>query len=96
MGVLPIWNDYFIHGVTIASFGSPFATGGDMELAGVSRGFYHYAPFMIPAAFQAVSGMSGLALSTSLLLPLGLLIAAFGELCVCCKVRGAACSAYSL
>jgi hypothetical protein len=79
MGVLPIWNDYFIHGVTIASFGSPFASSIDMELAGESRNFYHYAPFMIPAAFQTVSGMAGLALSTSLLLPLGLLIAALGS-----------------
>ncbi|MGO9532057.1 MAG: hypothetical protein ACLP3B_12895 [Syntrophobacteraceae bacterium] len=78
-GYLPVWSDYFIHGVTIASFGSPFATGVNMEIAGTSRGFYHYAPFMIPAAFQTVSGMSGLALSTSILLPLGLLIAAFGS-----------------
>ena len=78
-GVLPVWSDYFIHGASIASFGSAFATGTDMELAGVSRGFYHYSPYMIPAAFQVVSGMSGLALSTSLLLPLGLLIAALGS-----------------
>ncbi|MBC7488794.1 MAG: hypothetical protein H7240_00895 [Glaciimonas sp.] len=78
-GVLPIWSDYFLHGVTIASLGSIFASGVDMELAGVSISFYHYAPFIIPAAFQAVSGMSGLALSTSFLLPMGLLIAAFGS-----------------
>jgi hypothetical protein len=77
-GILPIWSDYFIHGETIASFGSPFATGANMELAGESPPFYHYAPFMLPAAFQIVSGMSGLALSTSLLLPLGLLIGALG------------------
>lgn len=78
-GILPIWSDYFLHGVTIASLGSPFASVIDMELAGVSISFYHYAPFIIPAAFQAVSGMPGLALSTSLLLPLGLLVAAFGS-----------------
>lgn len=77
-GLLPVWSDYILHGVTIASFGSPLTFGGDMELAGVSRPFYHYVPFMIPAVFQAVSGMSGFAISTSLLLPLGLLIAAFG------------------
>jgi hypothetical protein len=88
MGVLPIWSDYFIHGVTIASFGSPFSNGVDMELAGVSRGFYHYAPFMIPAAFQTVSGMSGLTLSTSLLLPLGLLIAAFGSYAFAVELGG--------
>jgi hypothetical protein len=77
-GVIPIWSDYFLHGITISSFGSPFSYGFDMELAGTSQIFYHYAPFMIPAAFQGISGMSGFALSTSLLLPLGLLIAAFG------------------
>jgi hypothetical protein len=78
-GVFPLWSDYFIHGITIASFGSTFSTGTDLELAGGSRYFYHYAPFMIPAAFQGISGMSGLALATSMLLPFGLLIAAFGS-----------------
>lgn len=77
-GVIPIWSDYLLHGITISSFGSPFSNGLNMELAGTSQIFYHYAPFMIPAAFQSLSGMSGFALSTSLLLPLGLLIAAFG------------------
>ena len=78
-GILPIWSDYFLHGVTIASLGGMFTSGIDMELAGVSISFYHYAPFVIPAAFQEVSGISGLALSTSVLLPLGLLIAVFGS-----------------
>jgi hypothetical protein len=78
-GVLPIWSDYFLHGVNIASFGSPFSIGGDMELAGISHAFYHYAAFVISAAFMTVSGMSGLALSTSVLLPLGLLIAVLGS-----------------
>lgn len=87
-GVLPIWNDYYIHGITIASFGSPFSLGSDMELIGVSRIFYHYAPYMIPAAFQAVSGLSGLALSTSLLLPFGLLIAAFGSYAFAVELGG--------
>lgn len=87
-GELPVWSDYFLHGVIIASFGSPFAAGVDMELAGASRGFYHYAPFMIPAAFQTVSGMSGLALSTSFLLPLGLLIAAFGSYAFAVELGG--------
>jgi hypothetical protein len=77
-GALPIWSDYFLHGVTISSFGGPFASGTDMELPGVSRVFYHYAPFMLSAAIQPVSGQSGLALSTSVLLPLGVLIAAMG------------------
>ena len=87
-GVLPIWSDYLIHGVTISAFGSPFATGTDMEWVGVNRIFYHFAPFMLPAAFQAVSGMSGLALSTALLLPLGLLIAAMGSYVLAVELVG--------
>ncbi len=87
-GVLPNWSDYFIHGVTIASFGSPFVSAVDMELVGVSRSFYHYASYMIPAAFQTISGMSGLALSTSLLLPLCLLIAAFGSYAFAVELGG--------
>jgi hypothetical protein len=78
-GVLPIWSDYYLHGITLASFGSPFANGSDLEMAGISRFLYHYTSFVIPASFQAVSGMSGLALATSLHLPLGLLIAALGS-----------------
>lgn len=77
-GALPIWSDFFLHGVTISSFGGPFASGIDMELPGVARVFYHYAPFLIPAAFQPVSGLTGLALSTSVLLPMGVLTAALG------------------
>jgi hypothetical protein len=87
-GVLPIWSDYLLHGVTISAFGSPFATGTDMEWVGVNRIFYHFAPFMLPAAFQPVSGMSGLALSTALLLPLGLLIAAMGSYVLAVELGG--------
>lgn len=87
-GVLPIWSDYFLHGVTIASLGSPFASGVDLELAGVGIGFYHYAPYIIPAAFQTVSGTTGLALATSLLLPLGLLIATLGSYAFAVQLGG--------
>lgn len=87
-GVLPIWSDYLIHGVTISAFGSPFATGTDMEWVGLNRIFYHFAPFMLPATFQAVSGMSGLALSTALLLPFGLLIAALGSYVLAVELGG--------
>ena len=96
LGILPITSDYFIHGITIATFGSPFATGGDMEVAGVSRIFYHYAPYVIPAAFQTVSGMSGLALSTSLLLPLGLIIGAFGVYTFATELSGRATGSVAL
>jgi hypothetical protein len=77
-GTLPIWSDFFLHGVTISSFGGPFAIGTEMELQGVGRVFYHYAPFLLPAAFGPVSGLTGLELATSMLLPLGLMVAAMG------------------
>jgi hypothetical protein len=77
-GILPIWSDYYLHGITIASFGSPFANGGDLEMVGIRRFLYHYTSFVIPASFQAISGISGFSLATSLHLPLGLLIAALG------------------
>jgi hypothetical protein len=95
-GVFPIWSDYFIHGITIATFGSPFATGGDMEIAGARLIFYHYAPFVIPAAFQTISGMSGLELSTSLLLPLGLIIAALGIYTFATEIGGRAIGSVTL
>jgi hypothetical protein len=87
-GVLPIWSDYFLHGVTISAFGSPFATGMDMELAGVNRVFYHYASFMLPSAVQAVFGISGLALSTAFFLPFGLLMAALGSYVLAVELGG--------
>lgn len=95
-GVLANWSDYFMHGITLASFGSPFVSGVDMELVGVSRAFYHYAPYMIPAAFQPLSGMSGLALSTSFLLPFGLLIAAFGSYAFAVELGGRLAGLFAL
>lgn len=88
MGALPMWSDYFLHGITISAFGSPFAMGGDMQLVGVKLDFYHYASFIFSAAFQSVSDMSGLALSTSLLLPLGLFIAALGSYAFAVEIGG--------
>ncbi|WP_143684527.1 hypothetical protein [Variovorax sp. KK3] len=87
-GVLPIWSDYFLHAVTIASFGGPFSIGGDMELAGASRGFYHYAPFVIPAAFQAVGDYTPLALSTAVLMPMGVLMAVIGGYALATELAG--------
>ena len=95
-GVLPNWSDYFMHGITLASFGSPFVSGVDMELVGINRAFYHYAPYMIPAAFQPISGMSGLALSTSFLLPCGLLIAAFGSYTFAVELGGRLAGLFAL
>jgi hypothetical protein len=77
--VLPAWVDYFIHGNTIVSFGDPAAArSGDIMLADAPRIFYHYAPFILPAALSQISGLCGLGLATAILLPLGLLIGMMG------------------
>lgn len=77
-GALPIWSDYFLHGISISSFGGPFANDTELETYGVGLSFYHYAPFMLPAALQPFVDATPLAIATSLLLPLGLLVAALG------------------
>lgn len=71
-GVLPVWIDYFIHGGMISSFGDPLAQGAQsIELAGMPRPFYHYASYLIAAAFAQPLDLPGLPLATSLWLPLG-------------------------
>lgn len=87
-GVLTTWVDYYLHGETISSFGSRFALGGDIEVAFASRPLYHYASFLLPAALQEVTDLSGLALATSFLLPMGLLIAAMGCYALAVEVGG--------
>lgn len=77
-GTLPVWSDYFLHGLFIESLGSPLAQGGDPELVGAGRIFYHYAPYTIPAVLERFSGLNGLQLATAVMLPLGLLVGALG------------------
>jgi len=79
-GVLPAWSDYYIHGMEIAQFGDPNAVGrGDLLLVGQPLVFYHYGIYMLPATLMRITGLPGLALATSILLPLGLLLGAFGS-----------------
>ncbi len=77
--ILQVWDDYFIHGMVVASFGDPRATwAGDIMLSGSPQAFYHYGIFMLPAALQPVTGLCGLGLATAVMLPLGLLVGLFG------------------
>lgn len=72
LGVLPVWIDYLIDGGVISSFGDPLAQGAQsIELAGFPRPFYHYASYMMPAAFAQPFDLPGLPLATSVWLPLG-------------------------
>jgi hypothetical protein len=87
-GHLPAWSDYFIHGVTIAEFGSPFALGGDSMLVGAPRVFYHYASFLLPAAIMQTTGTPGLTLATANLLPKGLWIGGLGLYVMVTQIAG--------
>lgn len=95
-GPLPIWNDYYIHGVTITSFGSPYSMATDMEVAGMARGFYHYAAFMLPAALLPVTHGSGLQLATTVLMPLGLLVGGMGLYALGAALGGSRCALLAL
>ena len=78
-GTLAAWSDYFVHGTLIASFGDPLALrAGDIMLPGAPRPFYHYAPFMLPAALSEVTNLPGLGLATAVLLPLGIFVGLCG------------------
>lgn len=86
---LPAWFDYFAHGTITASFGGTFLSSvGDIMLPGVDRVFYHYGSFMLPAALSEISGLSGLALATSILLPLGLLVGLCGLFALAAELAG--------
>ncbi|HEX7052602.1 MAG TPA: hypothetical protein VF211_01555 [Burkholderiales bacterium] len=73
-GVMTTWTDQFIHAAHLSQFGDPRAAGaGAMELAGTPRPLYHYASYLLPAAFARPLDLPGLPLATSLWVPLGFL-----------------------
>jgi hypothetical protein len=88
-GALAGWLDLYLHGTVIASFGDPLAIArGDIFLADAHRPFYHYGPFMLPAALLPSTGLPGLGLATAILLPLGLLTAALGTYAFAAELAG--------
>ncbi len=73
-GVLTTWVDQFIHGGVISQFGDPRAAGRELiELADVPPAPYHFATYILPAAFAWALDVPGLPLATSLWTPLGFL-----------------------
>src|SRR5207247_10669207 len=70
-GLLPAWIDYFIHGGMISHFGDPRAARQSIYLVDFPAGAYHYASYLLPAAFAVPLDLPGLPLATSLWLPLG-------------------------
>lgn len=84
-GVLATWTDQFIHGAAISQFGDARAAGRQaIELAGQPLPLYHYASYMLPAAFAWPLDLPGLPLATSLWVPLG-----FFTLCAAIYALGA-------
>lgn len=75
--VLPAWTDYYIHGSVVANFGSPIAAGrGDIMMSGSPVTFYHYGYYQLAAALMGAVDATGLTISTAILLPVGLFLAA--------------------
>lgn len=86
-GRLNIWNDYYLHGVTLESLGGRFAYGGSFEIVGeaISK-YYHYVPFMFASVVMSLQGMDGFTAALSVLLPQGLLICALGIFVLCAQL----------
>lgn len=94
---LHAWSDYYIHGITINSFTNNFLIGhGDPYLVDTSKRFYHYASFVIAGATIPISGLSALATSTSILLPLGLLVGIWGLYALALELGGRLVAAVSI
>jgi len=78
--LLPAWIDYFIHGGTISQFGDPRSFAHlSYDLADSPLRLYHYASYMLPAAFAEPLDQPGLLLATSVWLPLGFLTMCAGS-----------------
>lgn len=90
-GVLPAWQDYFIHGGVISQFGDPRALGRQsIYLADFPSSFYHFASYAGAAALAWPLDLPGLALSTSAWLPLGFLAMSAGAIALGQRLAGAA------
>jgi hypothetical protein len=71
-GVLKTWTDQFIHGSVISQLGDPRAAGRHaIQLVDLPIPLYHYASYVLPAAFAAPLDLAGLTLATSVWVPLG-------------------------
>jgi hypothetical protein len=78
-GIAPVWSDYFIHGAQINQFGARLATGrSSFVLSDQPADFYHYAPYMLPAAVSSLVDLPGVAMAASVLFPYGVLLLSFG------------------
>ena len=90
-GRLPAWIDYFLHAGVISQFGDMRATGrGAIWLADSPGVLYHYASYMLPAAFALPLDQPGLPLATSVWVPIGFLSLAAATYTLGVTLAGAA------
>lgn len=77
--LLAAWIDYFVHGGIISQFGDAraFLRGG-IFLADYPPLPYHYASYMLPAAFAGALDLPGFPAATSIWLPVGFLTMCLG------------------
>ena len=88
-GVFFAWIDYFVHGSVISQFGDPRSVRGSVFLADQALFLYHYASYMLPAAFAGLADQPGLALATSFWLPMGVLAMCAGAYVLGAELGGA-------
>ena len=74
--VFRVWTDVFIHAREISAFAQAhgLATIEDIKLAGVIAPVYHFAPYMMPAAFDAMTRTSAVDAYAAFQLPFGILL----------------------
>jgi hypothetical protein len=78
-GRLDFWVDILVHAGTLAQFASPGAVGRGMVLvADMPLRLYHYASYMPPALFTALTGTPPLDAAVLVWIPLGVLIMTCG------------------
>jgi hypothetical protein len=90
-GVLPVWQDFFVHGGLISQFGDPRAVAHQsIYLADFPSSFYHFASYAAAAALAGMLDQPGLPMATAAWLPLGFLAMSAGAYALGERLAGAA------
>ena len=74
--VFKVWYDVFIHVREISAFAQAHGvqTLSDIKLDGIRAPVYHFAGYVMPAAFHALAGISAMDAYVAFQLPFGLLL----------------------
>jgi hypothetical protein len=88
--LMTTWTDQFVHGAAISQFGDARAAGRQaIGLADAPLPLYHYASYMLPAAFAWPLDLPGLPLATSVWTPVGFLTMCAGAYVLGNELAGA-------